>query len=688
MVTTPLAILILGLATTAPTTATADRDLGTVRERFIESMVPADATIREELVRNAQRQSETLRADGSWPDIDYADQARSAWKTRAHLERTVLMARACHLTADPALRAKIQPALDYWLAKDFRNPNWWHNEIGTPLLIGTTAVLLGPDLSAQQKEKSLAILRRSDWAKWTGQNLVWGISCQILRGLVENDPQTIAAAYDRLWQEVRTDKPEGIQVDFSFHQHGAQLYSGGYGLDFAQDLPRLASFSRATRWQIPEEKMQILCGLLLDAEQWMMHNQRIDYSTVGREITRKGKTAVPRAQAALMAPSGATYGLPRAIAMMAEFPTVRQNEFREFGAHLAADPNAPPLVGNRHFWCSDYMVHHRPGWMTSIKMFSTRTINAELVNSEGTRSHHLSDGANFLYLTGDEYLDIFPVWDWTQIPGTTAEQNTLELAGESKSIGIKSKCSFVGGVSDGTFGLAAMQLARGKLSAQKVWVFLDNSYVCLGAGITCDSDNPVATTVNQCLLDGKVSKALGWIHHANVGYVFPDLSNQRAVIRFTSGMQEGAWADIGTGSKDLVHKDVFNLWLDHGRRPKDVSYVYVVFPNYTAGQTLARSKSLGLEILANTADGQAVRDEKLDLTAIAFWKAGKVGSVEVDQPCLLLVRRDKGKTLVSVSNPENRPLTVNVRIDGQQTIVKLPDGPMAGSSVTQELSGH
>jgi len=36
----------------------------------------------------------------------------------------------------------------------------------------------------------------------------------------------------------------------------------------------------------------------------------------------------------------------------------------------------------------------------------------EIVNSEGRKSHHLSDGANFLYLTGNEYKDIFPVWDW------------------------------------------------------------------------------------------------------------------------------------------------------------------------------------------------------------------------------------------------------------------------------------
>lgn len=42
-------------------------------------------------------------------------------------------------------------------------------------------------------------------------------------------------------------------------------------------------------------------------------------------------------------------------------------------------------------------------------MFSTRTRNSECVNLEGKKSVHLADGANYLYLEGDEYFDIFPV---------------------------------------------------------------------------------------------------------------------------------------------------------------------------------------------------------------------------------------------------------------------------------------
>ena len=91
--------------------------------------------------------------------------------------------------------------------------------------------------------------------------------------------------------------------------------------------------------------------------------------------------------------------------------------FRAFG-----DKNAPELLGNRHFWCSDYMVHRRGPWMASVRMFSDRLWSSELVNDEGRRSQHLSDGANLLYLTGEGDYNAVPLSGTTNtgyvIPGT------------------------------------------------------------------------------------------------------------------------------------------------------------------------------------------------------------------------------------------------------------------------------
>jgi chondroitin AC lyase len=676
-----LTVFTLLLAMAAPAAIAAKPgDLATVRDRLVRSILPTDPSATKQMLDQARRAANTLSPDGTWDDIDYADQTRSGWLTEKHLERVLLMARASRIgrdagSADKDLRNAIDAALDHWLAKDYRNPNWWHNEIGVPQLLAQTCLLLSPELTKQQLDQSLAIIRRSKWTKWTGQNLVWGTTIQVMRGLLEESEATVSEAYQRTYDEVTVTTKEGIQPDFSFHQHGAQLYSGGYGLNFAQDLPRYVSFAWGTRWQIPDDKMRIVTSYLLDGTRWMMHRNRMDYATVGREITRKGKTAVPTSwTSGPISPVGAAYGLLNAVRMLSEQPIPRQDEMKSFAASLQGE--GEPLTGSRAFWRSDYYVHHRPGWMASVRMFSDRLLNSEIVNEEGRKSHHLADGMNLLYLTGNEYFDIFPVWDWTKVPGTTAEQDTLEI--EPHPVGTKGKTSFVGAASDTACGLACMDLKRGGLRARKSWFFFDQGYVALGADITCTTDRAVATSVNQCLLDTTVEQGDSWIHHGNVGYIFAN----RATVKLATGKQEGRWSDIGVGADELLRKDVFNLWLDHGSKPAGASYDYTVLPASDVEHTKTYADHPTMRTLANTPKVQAVMDEPTGTVGATFWQAGEVKAgdrtIAVDHPCLVLIRNDH----LTVASPSHESFELTVRINAKEVKVTLPTGDRAGASVT------
>ena len=64
--------------------------------------------------------------DGSWPDINYADQGMAKWLTFAHLDRTMAMARKYGWledrgNTDVSLAAATQKALAYWLDHNFIN---------------------------------------------------------------------------------------------------------------------------------------------------------------------------------------------------------------------------------------------------------------------------------------------------------------------------------------------------------------------------------------------------------------------------------------------------------------------------------------------------------------------------------------------------------------------------------------
>jgi len=386
---------------------------------------------------------------------------------------------------------------------------------------------------------------------------------------------------------------------------------------------------------------------------------------------------------------------------MLKLRTGREKELRALADRVSGKRGAAPLEGNRHFWRGDIMTHHRKAYYASVRMYSTRTLNNDgVINGEGGGMHHIADGCNFLFRAGDEYAGIFAAWDWMKVPGTTVEQRG-RLSDRQQRRGER---DFVGGVSDGTYGLAAFDFARDKLSARKAWFFFDAEYVCLGARIACDSDHPVVTTVNQCHLRGDVTVAgkkaeagehdvatPAWVYHDQVAYVFPQ--SGKACLR--NDVQSGDWKWINRESPSRqVEFEVFRLWLDHGTRPQDATYAYVVAPGMPASAVGAYAADLPVEILANTPALQAARHKALRIAGAAFFKPGRLAirdglAVSVDRPCLLLLREAPKGYSASLANPRNAALTVRVKIEAGRRVIEkavvLPKGMLAGSSVTVEL---
>jgi chondroitin AC lyase len=687
-----------GAAVSSPDPAA--HDVAIVRRRVVETLLPpaGPAPISE---KEAAALLAGLQPDGRWADVDYADQSRASWKPGSHVRRALQLAQAYRAQGHPLcgkaeIRDRIVLALRWWVANDLQCPNWWWNRIGVPEALGRAILLMGDEFPKDLLPGASKILRRADSDDMTGQNTLWVCTVRIVRGCIENSPETVAAGFRRAADEVKIATGEGVQPDFSFHQHGPQLYCGGYGRGYAVYAPHLARLAAGTQFALGPEKVDILSAYLLDGEQWMIRGDRFDPSAIGREITRKGHTAAPLAQAcadllALGAPRGA--------------------ELAAFARRLRGQEGAAPLAGNRHFWRSDFMVHQRPDWYASVRMFSKRTICSELVNGEGKKSHHLADGMTLIMRTGREFDAMPPVWDWKRLPGTTCEQG--EFPGR---VNQKGETSFVGGVSDGVYGVAAMDLKRGPLTAKKAWFMFDRQMVALGAGITCKSESAVFTSIDQRPLageastsDGKAALARGrhalgaakWVAHDGFAYALMDAAGAQVA----SETQTGSWHDISDpSSPDKVSHDVFSLWIDHGKKPAGASYAYRVVAPEAAG---ARPDLTRLPVaVENTPDLQATLDMTEGVAGIVFWKPGPWSAtdslvVTARQPCVVLVRGFPGGGLrLAVANPENQPLEATLELDRpyegdgctwsaetNRSTVKfdLPGGPEAGKSVVREL---
>lgn len=182
-------------------------------------------------------------------------------------------------------------SLDYWLNNDFKHPrSWWYRQIGVPKMLGPILLILDDELSDDQRKKGITILKRGKIGL-TGQNLVWLAGITLNRGLLERAPSTVKRAFDKIAREIKTSSGEGIQFDFSFHQHGPCLYNHGYGKGFAQDCSRIAALATNTSFVFPPDKITLLTKYILDGSQWMTYRSIIDYGAAGREITRPNLSA-------------------------------------------------------------------------------------------------------------------------------------------------------------------------------------------------------------------------------------------------------------------------------------------------------------------------------------------------------------------------------------------------------------
>lgn len=644
------------------------RDLATIAARLRERERARPArfeTVRPHL--------EALQADGRWPDLNYSDRDNAIWAPAAHMERIRALAASSAARgttpeqADLARRAALR-ALDHWLAHDYICPNWWYNQIGVPGALYRALLFLEPDLTPEQKAGALRILERGKLGM-TGQNLVWVAEVSIARACLADLPDLAADAFRRIAAEVKVTSGEGIQVDASFYQHGAQLYSGGYGKGFSIDVPAFAALAAGTAFAFPPDRLDILAGYLLDGQQWLLRGPLFDPSACGREITRRNACG-----------AGGLAGAARHLAAL-ELP--RRAELESFAARLEGKGDG--LVGHKHFWRADLTVHHRSEFYASVRVTSPRLVQSELVNSENLLGRHLADGVTYLVRRGDEYRNLFGVWDWKRLPGIT-----VELDGQPPTLrnGQRGSNPFAGGVSDGRIGVTAMDFQRGPLAARKAWFCFDDAVVCLGARIRCGSPHPIVTAINQCHLRGEAAASPAtatagrWVWHDGLAYLFPGVQT----IRFSAAPQTGNWRHITHSYPDAAETlPVFNLWIEHGPTPAEAAYVAIVTPAADPGEAARQAAALPVQIVANQPALQAVVSRDRD-AGVAFYAAGSIalpgfGVLAVDRPCLVSLARTDAGLRLAVCDPAQGSGPVTLRLGERSAAVPLPEGQYAGRSV-------
>ena len=579
-------------------------DIAIIRQRVLKRMIwPPDDDIAS-VVQSALTYTHTLNTSCYWPDINYYDKNIVVWDAAKHMDRVTTMLQALTVNGSTIhnstqIRSAAHCALNVWLTNDWQNPNWWFNQINTPLQATGQLLMLGDDTTSFEIEKIKEISYRANW--WihpddTGANLIWMIQAQLYRSLATNNISGTEQGFTRMWKDIAVLPlgGQGVQNDWSYHFHGQQLLSGAYGQSWATDMFAFILCSSATVYQPDPEKLSIFANFLTKGDAWMIIGKQWNWQVKGREISRALNIV------------GVDFD-PQALRMLAD--VVASNETRrdlvQFADRLSGQPNAALLLGNKHFYTSDYQVHRRTNWTSAIKMQSIRTQPDECINGENQKAEHNGQGVLNLFTTNaDDYLFIFPLLDWQAINGISVEH---DIALENCASGRfpLEKTAFVGGVSDNSYGLAMMDTASHNLTAQRSWHFYDDAIIALATNLTLKVPTTAWTTLASRLLpvgqvtvgffnssivtlvDGNYSFSyvqnstsnVQWIHvgGTNIGYLL-QTQKQYNSVGLSVGKKTGNFKTIGPYDYSVTAR-MITLWLNHGKGPYTLDYNYMIVPN-------------------------------------------------------------------------------------------------------------
>lgn len=711
---------------------------------------------------NAKANWDTMApADGSlWPGMVYKDPEPDtdqesygfSSQIQSSFGKLYTMAEAyaqpgSGLTGDAGLKGAVITGVEHLYTQVYnenqaRYGNWYNWQIGAPQSLMDIAVLLFEHFTAEQIAKYCRAVDHfvpdSVMDKYTGTstgaNRVDLCRSMILRGIVGGSEQKITLGRDSLspvFPFVTTG--DGYYADGSFIQHTSIPYIGGYGAVLNDGLGRLFALLRDSAWQVTDPGAQQFLDTVEMAIAPFVYNGLMMDNVSSRGVTRGlvasdpfqlpqddhnrshgvmgsivllGKGASPEQQARwnAMVKGWMRRDYYGTALENPKLSLLRTSQLYELEADDAIKP-APEPVEHRVFPNMDRLTHRRRDWAASLSMASTRISHYETGNGEGLRMWHT--GSGWLQWWGadhglEQYADHYwPTVDPYRLPGITVSKKPLTDGQGGDWAGPRPDFAWVGGVTDGEFGTTGQQL-RGifsTMTAKKAWFWLDDTVVCLGAGISSADGAGVETVVDnrnlgasgapRLLLDGSAqpttqgwsTKRAGtkWAHVAgHAGYVFPGGTTLNALRE----ERTGAWKDINRGSSPKAFtRRYLTLWQDHGTDPADASYAYVMLPGASVARTAARALDRDwLEITANSPQQQGVRVPSLGFTGVNFWEAGTVGKVTASAPACVQIREKRdGTATICVSDP-SRTVT-GLTLTWKRPVKSVTSKPGAVTSV-------
>ena len=317
------------------------------------------------------------------------------------------------------------------------------------------------------------------------------------------------------------------------------------------------------------------------------------------------------------------------------------------------------------------------------------------MNGENLKGWYTGEGMTYIYgLDSSSYVEFWPTVDKYHLPGVTNSMSLLaDKSGERRIKALLSPKAFVGGVAADKMAFIGMDLLswNTKTEAKKSWLMKDGIILAIASNIS-SRDGLIHTTLdNRILKNGEIyingervienlsiknpkNLSINFNENyagENIGYKVLRAPELNLEIKDMSGN----WKNIGGSLEKEITQKYFLTYINHGKNPKNASYVYLILPMFSK-EEVDNYDASRFELLQVDEEAHIIRDKKDNTVAIHFWK-DKVNSFEKIKvySAVSIIKQENNEVLnLFISDPTqlNR-LPITLELDGKYEIIETTD---------------
>lgn len=517
-----------------------------------------------------------------------------------------------------------------------------------------------------------------------------------------------ATIHDDFWQE-------GITADGAGWGHGRQCLVWGYPIDGTRGSLRILKIMKECRYPLPlevkQEQIDVLKDYLRGSSYYFYKGYVppvVDRGNMNRLIhpstaRKNGRPADYRR----LIPSA------RIIEMLLkQYPDLLTPEVKEeftlfldnarrFRIDMPGKWNKY-YSGSRYFFNNDDIIKKTDQYYVLINMASNRVSGLESANSMAAAFNIFTcDGTTLFSRNGYEHRKVMGAFNLRAWAGTTSRLSPIPLVPIENWKGYNSKHPFAAGATNGGSSFAGGFIFEKRdvgwphdsispyrdpnpsafgIKAYKSYFMFDDLFLAIGCGIENkmpEQEGDIVTTIDQTELASDFEKGRAVRNNGFYYKVLKEYTQGEVILKHES--KQTHWQSMSVANKlPETEEDIFHIYINHGRNPKDASYAYTVACNEASvGQTP--------RVLSNTRQVQAAESYNANKIGAVFYKEGtKVessrGYFKVSSPCALLVEfMDNNKVSVSVTD--------GLMDTGLQEILIETSVPLQGEYVTKLSEG-